>query len=307
MDLTEIADPVEQYEAMTAVAKAADAGPWDSIWVYDHFHTVPEPTPNTVFECWTITSTLVRDTSRIKVGQMVGCNGYRHPSLYAKIASTVDVASHGRLYAGIGAGWYEHEWKAYGYEWPELRDRMGAFREAVEIIYKMWTEDQPVFNGRYYSIDQPYNEPKGVQKPHPSFWIGGGGEKVTLKLVAQYGDAANIGGGNPETVRHKANVLREHCEKLGRNYDDIIKSTSLQCFPVAKGADPERATAKARGRKSLEEFERFGPPETVDQICAQIEQNLEAGADYIIVYIPGVAYDHETLQRFAEEVIPRFS
>ena len=95
----------------------------------------------TTFECWTITATLARDTSRVNIGQMVGCNGYRNPALYAKIASTVDVASHGRLYAGIGAGWYEHEWKAYGYEWPELPERMGAFREAVEIIHEMWTED----------------------------------------------------------------------------------------------------------------------------------------------------------------------
>ena len=98
MDLNEIADPVEQYEAMTAVGRAADAGPWDSIWVYDHFHTVPEQTANTTFECWTSTAALARDTSRVNIGQMVGCNGYRNPALYAKIASTVDVASHGRLY-----------------------------------------------------------------------------------------------------------------------------------------------------------------------------------------------------------------
>jgi alkanesulfonate monooxygenase SsuD/methylene tetrahydromethanopterin reductase-like flavin-dependent oxidoreductase (luciferase family) len=163
MDLVEIADPVEQYEAMTAVAKAADAGPWDSVWVYDHFHTVPEPTVNTTFECWTVTSTLARDTSRINIGQMVGCNGYRQPSLYAKIASTVDVASRGRLYAGLGAGWYEHEWKAYGYEWTEIPQRMGEFREAVEIVHKMWTEERPVFSGRHYSIDGPINEPKGVR------------------------------------------------------------------------------------------------------------------------------------------------
>ncbi|HEY6740131.1 MAG TPA: LLM class F420-dependent oxidoreductase [Actinopolymorphaceae bacterium] len=307
MDLTEIPDPIEQYEAMTAVGKAADAGPWDSIWVYDHFHTVPEPTPNTTFECWTITSTLVRDTQRINVGQMVGCNGYRHPSLYAKIASTVDVASHGRLYAGIGAGWYEHEWKAYGYEWPELKDRMGAFREAVQVIHKMWTEDQPVFHGKYYSIDKPYNEPKGVRKPHPSLWIGGGGEKVTLKLVAQYGNAANIGGGNPDTVRQKAAVLRQHCENLGRNYDDIIKSTSLNVFPIENGADPVKATEKARGSRTLEEFSKFGKVQTVDEISRQIESLLEAGADYFIIYIPGVAYDHSPLHLFAEKVIPRFS
>src|SRR3954468_24626207 len=119
MDLVDIPDPVEQYEAMTTVAKVADEGGWDAIFLYDHFHTVPRPEHETTFECWTATATLARDTKRVKLGQMVGCNGYRQPSLYAKIASTVDVASHGRLYAGIGAGWYEHEWKAYGYEWND--------------------------------------------------------------------------------------------------------------------------------------------------------------------------------------------
>jgi F420-dependent oxidoreductase-like protein len=306
-DLVEIADPVEQYEAMTAVAKAADAGPWDSIWVYDHFHTVPEPTQNTVFEAWTVTSTLVRDTSRINVGQMVGCNGYRNPALYAKIASTVDVASHGRLYAGIGAGWYEHEWKAYGYPWTELKDRMGAFREAVEVIHKMWTEDEPVFNGKYYSIDKPYNEPKGVRKPHPSLWIGGSGERVTLKLVAKYGNAANIGG-DADKIKQRLGVLREHCETVGRDYDEIIKSSTLnRVFPIAKGADPELATAKARGSVSFDDF--AGPTliGTADEIASTIETKLDAGIDYLLAYIPGVAYDHEPLQRFAEEVIPRFA
>src|SRR3954454_15290946 len=147
LDLTEIEDPLEQFEAMTAVGKAADQGGWDSIWIYDHFHTVPTPELETTFECWTISSTLARDTSRVKIGQMVGCNGYRNPALYAKIASTVDVASHGRLLAGIGAGWYEHEWKAYGYQWDDTPTRMRKFREAVQVIHKMWTEDYPTFDG----------------------------------------------------------------------------------------------------------------------------------------------------------------
>ncbi|MEV4280213.1 LLM class F420-dependent oxidoreductase [Actinoplanes xinjiangensis] len=279
MDLVEIADPVEQYEAMTAVAKVADAGPWDSVWVYDHFHTVPEPTINTTFEAWTVSSTLARDTSRVNIGQMVGCNGYRHPALYAKIASTVDVASHGRLYAGLGAGWYEHEWKAYGYEWSEVPERMAAFREAVEIVHRMWTEERPVFTGKHYRIDQPINEPKGVRKPHPSFWLGGGGEKVTLKLVAKYADGANFGNGDPEIVRHKAAVLREHCDRLERDYDRIRKSTSYHL-------DLGHSSA---------------------QHIAKVEQLAEAGADYVIVYIPRVAYDHEPLLRFAEEVVPQFA
>src|SRR4051794_36448199 len=146
MDLVEIPDPIDKYETMTKVAQEADRGGWDSIWVFDHFHTVPTPELETTFECWTITAGLARDTKNVKIGQMVTCNGYRNPALLAKIASTVDVMSHGRLLCGLGAGWYEHEWKAYGYGFPETRDRMGAFREACEIVHRMWTEDYPVFH-----------------------------------------------------------------------------------------------------------------------------------------------------------------
>ena len=132
MDLDDIADPVEKFNAMIRVAQVADEGGWDSVWLYDHFHTTPVATMEATFECWTSTTAIARATKNVNVGQMVGCNGYRNPALYAKIASTVDVASNGRLYAGLGAGWYEQEWKAYGYEWPELKVRMGQFREAAE-------------------------------------------------------------------------------------------------------------------------------------------------------------------------------
>ena len=306
MDLAEIEDPVEKYEAMTRVAQAADKGPWDSVWVYDHFHTVPSPEMEATFECWTITSTLARDTKRIKIGQMVGCNGYRNPALYAKIASTVDVASHGRLYAGIGAGWYEHEWLAYGYGFPELKTRMAMFREACEIIHRMWSEDYPTFKGTYYSIDKPINEPKGVQKPHPPLWIGGSGERVTLKLVAKWGDACNIGG-EPKEIRHKLDVLRQHCLDAGRNYDDIVKSTSINVFPIAKGADPERATARARGKTSYADFASGVTVGDAAAIRDRIEPLIEAGIDYLITYIPGIAYDHEAMHRFESEVIPAAS
>jgi F420-dependent oxidoreductase-like protein len=313
MDLVEIKDPVEQWEAMTAVARAADAGPWDSIWLFDHFHTVPEPVRETVFEAWTATAALARDTERVNIGQMVGCNGYRNPALYAKIASTVDVASHGRLYAGIGAGWSEHEWKAYGYPWTGLKDRMGSFTEAVELIHRLWHEENVVFDGKYHSVDRPYVEPRR----QPPLWIGGGGEKVTLRLVAKYADACNFGSGKPELVKQKLAVLRAHCDELGRDYDEIVKSTSINVFPIESGADPATATAKARGRYSVQEFTEIGagggPPDlragivTTKELTAHIEQLAEAGVEYVIVYIPGVAYDHEPLQRFAEEVVPAFS
>jgi F420-dependent oxidoreductase-like protein len=305
MDLVGIGDPIQQWEAMTAVAKAADQGSWDSIWLYDHFHTVPRPSTETTFECWTATAALARDTSRVNIGQMVGCNGYRNPALYAKIASTVDVASHGRLYAGIGAGWYEHEWKAYGYEWPELRDRMGAFREAVEVVVGMWTQDEFQFSGKYYSVDKPINEPKGVRKPHPSLWIGGGGEKVTLKLVAQYGDAANVGGGDPAVITDKLAILKQHCQTLDRDYDRIIKSTNLNVFPLDAGADPVAATEKARGGIGFDEFAAGTVIGSDDEIASRVDAALEAGADYIIFYVPGVAHDLDLVAR-AEGIARRF-
>jgi F420-dependent oxidoreductase-like protein len=310
LDLVEIRDPVEQFEAMTDVAKAVDADPaWDSIWVYDHFHTVPRPDLETTFECWTISATLARDTSRVNIGQMVGCNGYRNPALYAKIASTVDVASHGRLYAGIGAGWYEHEWRAYGYGFPEVPERMRMFREAVQIIHAMWTEDYPTFQGRYYSIDQPINEPKGVQQPHPPLWIGGGGEQVTLKLVAQYGDASNFGSGNADIIRDKLEILKRHCEAVGRDYDTITKSTEIFLLPIPAGANREQFVAEAPTKLHLspEEFALRYWVGTSEEIVERLQPAIAAGIDYVIFYIPGLAYDHAPMHQVAQEVIPHFA
>lgn len=307
MDLVEIDDPVEQYEAMTRAARAADAEPaWDSIWVFDHFHTVPTPEIETTFECWTITATLSRDTSRVKIGQMVTCNGYRNPALLAKIASTVDVASHGRLYVGLGAGWYEHEWRAYGYGFPETRERMGMFRESVEIVHRMWTEEYPTFGGKYYAIDRPINEPRGVQKPHPPLWIGGSGEKVTLKLVARWGDACNVGG-TADEVRHKLDVLKQHCDDADRNYDEIIKSTGIAVHLVDGDATAERETALARGKQSFEDFAAHTIVGTPNQVGERLQPYVDVGIDYFIVTIPRNGYDTALQDRFAREVIPLFS
>ncbi len=307
MDLVEIEDPHQQYEAMTRVGRVAeDSGGYDSIWLYDHFHTVPEPTMNTVFECWAATAGLSRDTQRVKIGQMVTCNGYRNPALLAKIASTVDVMSNGRLLFGLGAGWYEHEWRAYGYGFPELRDRMRAFKEACEIIHRMWTEDDVVFDGEYYKVDKPINEPKGVSDPHPSFWIGGSGEKVTLKLVAKYGDACNVGG-DVERLKHKFGVLKGHCDDVGRDYEEITRSTSINVYLLEKGEDPEAATKEARGSTSYEEYSREFMVGTPEQISERLQPLVDAGVNYFIIYMPRVAYDPAPIEKFAREVVPNFS
>ena len=152
MDLVGFDDPAEAYEAMSRVAREAEALNFHSIWLYDHFHTVPTPTQEVTFECWTSTAALARDTKRVRIGQLVTCNSYRNPALLAKIASTVDALSSGRLDFGIGAGWYEEEYRAYGYPYPETRERLQRLREAIQIILAMWTQDEANFEGKYYQV-----------------------------------------------------------------------------------------------------------------------------------------------------------
>ena len=309
MDLVDIGDPVEKYEAMTRVAQTAEQLGFDSVWLFDHFHTYYKPVLETTFECWTSTAALARDTSRIRIGQMVTCNGYRNPALMAKMASTVDVLSHGRLDFGIGAGWYEHEYRAYGYEYPPTPgDRLRRLDEALQVITAMWTEPYATFDGQYYQVAGAINEPKGVQKPHPPIWIGGSGEKVTLKLAAKYGDAINLGGhvNDMAFYHHKLDVLKAHCDSVGRDPADLIHSANVVTTLLQPGDDPVALTERYRRGQTLEEYKANsvvgGPQEVIDTYGRLID----AGIDYIIVAdLPGVA-STDILERVASEVLPAF-
>ncbi len=286
MDLTHIPDPIEAYETMTRVAQLAEEVGFDSIWLYDHFHTVPLPTQEMTFESWTSTAALARDTRRVRIGQIVTCNGYRNPTLLAKMASTVDVLSHGRLELGLGAGWYEHEYRAYGYEYPDAPTRLRYLREAVQVILKMWTEEEAAFEGKYYQVRGAINQPKSVQKPHIPLLIGGGGEKVTLKLVAQYGDACNVGHLDNEGMLHKFAILKEHCEKVGRNYQEIRRTVLLNCAIADTDAEAlQKAEVFRRNIPSgrLREQALVGTPEIIRARLQEVEQ---AGAQEVIIYLP---------------------
>src|SRR5450759_2114884 len=225
MDLAHIKDPVEAYETMTSVGQTAEEVGFASAWLVDHFHTMPRPAQEVTFECWMSTAALARDTSNIRIGQMVTCNSYRHAALLAKMASTVDVLSHGRLNFGIGAGWYEHEYRAYGYDYPDAPELLRQLREAVQVMLALWTQEEAHFEGTYYQVRGAINQPKGVQKPHIPLLNGGDGEKVTLKLVAQYADACNVGD-DPASVKQKFAVLKQHCETVGRDYESIHCTSS---------------------------------------------------------------------------------
>lgn len=300
MDLVGISDPVEAYEAMTRVAQVAEEVGFASIWLFDHFHTVPVPTQEPTFECWTSTAALARDTKRIRIGQMVTCNGYRNPTLMAKMASTVDVLSHGRLDFGIGAGWYEHEYRAYGYDYPDAPTRLRYLREAVQVIRKMWTEDEAVFEGKYYQVRGAINQPKGVQKPHIPLLIGGGGEQVTLKLVAQYGDACNIGHLDNASVKHKFDIIKQHCDAIGRDPAEIHRTVLLNCAiadtdeeAVQKGQVFLRSIPDGR----LRERALVGTPATIRQRLREVE---EIGAQEVIIFLQDSA-QLDSVRRFADE------
>jgi F420-dependent oxidoreductase-like protein len=300
MDLAGIKDPVEAYETLTRVAQTADEAGYNSAWLVDHFHTIPQPTQEVTFECWTTTAALARDTKQIRIGQMVTCNSYRNPALLAKMASTVDVLSHGRLDFGIGSGWYEHEYRAYGYEYFDAPERLRHLREAIQVILAMWTQEEAVFEGKYYQVRGAINQPKGVQKPHIPLLIGGSGEKVTLKLVAQYGDACNVVG-DLATIKHKFDVIKQHCETVGRDYESIHRTSIAVC---SIGETDEEAIARIPLAARSNFGDRInagliGSPATIRQRLADYEA---AGVQELILSFPDIT-TLNSLRLFAREFI----
>jgi F420-dependent oxidoreductase-like protein len=298
MELVGITDPVEAYEAMTRVAQTAEELGFASAVLVDHFHTVPRPSQEVTFECWTTTAALARDTQRIRIGQTVTCNGFRNPALLAKMASTVDVLSHGRLTFGIGAGWHEHEWRAYGYDFPDTPGRLRRLREAVQVILAMWTQEEAVFEGEYYHVRGAINQPKGVQQPHIPLLIGGGGEQVTLKLVAQYGDACNFSG-DLETIKRKLAVLRAHCEAVGRDYETIRRTTGAMCLMAETDEQAQAQMPPGLVGRPVAAGALIGSPATIRQRLAELEA---AGVQEVILGFPD-AVRLDALRFFAREFI----
>ncbi|MGZ8815721.1 MAG: LLM class flavin-dependent oxidoreductase, partial [Mycobacterium sp.] len=178
LDLVDI-PPDQQWPVMRELAAYADGGAWDSLWVYDHFHTVPVPTDEATHEAWSLMSAYAATTSRIKLGQMCTAMSYRNPVYLAKVAATADIISGGRIQMGIGGGWYEHEWKAYGYGFPSAGVRLGRLDEGVQIMRDAWRDGRVSFDVKHYQIDGAIVAPKPLQEGGPPLWIAGGGEKVT--------------------------------------------------------------------------------------------------------------------------------
>lgn len=310
-DLGGIQDPVDQYEAMTRVAVEAERLGYHSVWLCDHLHPERRPAASvpdereTVFECWTSAAALARDTTTVRIGQMVSNVIFRNPALLAKMASTVDVLSHGRLDFGIGAGWLESEARAYGYAFPDAAERAARLAEALHVIRALWTQDAATFPGKYYQLDMALNAPKGIQQPHIPLWVGGSGERVLLRLVARHADAYNVIAHDAETVRHKLAVLRDHCESEGRDYATIRKSVHAFVILLEPGEELDEAT-RDRGPLSLDVVRRSNITGTTTEVADSLRQLVEAGADYFVLYFRTRLVDLGSIRRFASEVMPQF-
>lgn len=294
--------PAAKWRAAVATAQRAEQLGYDSLWVYDHFHNVPRPAHEAVFECWTTIAAISQLTSTVRLGQMVGCNSYRNPALLAKITANVDVISGGRLDWGIGAGWYENEYRAYGYEFPRPKDRIGMLEETVRIVRSMWTEPETTFSGRYYDVRRAQCDPKPLQQPAPPVWIGGGGEQLTLRVVAEHADCSNFGG-TPEVWAHKRDVLRAHCAAVGRDPDTIRMTWSPDLYVRRTEAEVTAAGTLAVWGQPVDEWRAGNLVGTVEQVAEKIEQYAALGCRGIIPWCADYP-DTESMELLATEVIP---
>jgi F420-dependent oxidoreductase-like protein len=304
MELAGIEGAQAQWQTSVDVAVLAEKLGYDSIWVYDHFHNVPKPAQEAVFECWTTIAAISQRTSRIRLGQMVGCNSYRNPGLLAKITSTVDVISGGRLDWGIGAGWYESEYKGYGYEFAKPSDRIGMLRETVEIVKSMWTNAETNYDGKYYKMSRANCDPKPLQQPTPPVWIGGGGEQLTLRVVAEHADVSNFGSSLEEFTKKRA-ILQDHCRIIGRDEDTIRKTISSEVFIRETEKEVIEAGSKNLWGEPAESWRAKALVGTPEQVSEKIQKYLDAGCTGFIPWCADYP-STETLELFATKVIPNF-
>lgn len=264
------------YDAMLKVWREADEIPSiEHAWLFDHFAPIQGDVDGPCLEGWTVLAAFAAVTQRLRLGLMVTGNTYRHPAVLAKIAATVDVISNGRLDFGIGAGWNVYEHESMGIPLYKPGERIRRLDEACEIIRLLFTQPTVDFDGRYYQLKEARSEPKPVQRPYPPFVIGGGGEQLTLRVVAKHADVWNHGGPSVEEFSHKVRVLHEHCAAVGRDPGEIVLSCQHRIRPDDLAS-------------SVGEIQRF----------------VDAGATHIVLVLPA-PYPEGIVSRVADEVIAK--
>jgi F420-dependent oxidoreductase-like protein len=268
------------WQTTLAAAQAAENAGLDSVWLADHFMFPDYAHPEKevpVFDCFVALGGIAASTSRIRIGELVVGVPYRNPALLAKMLTTLDVMANGRSIAGLGAAWHEPEFRAYGWPFPSVRARMEMLEEAVQIVDRMFTQRPATFEGKHYTVLEAYNEPMPVQKPRPPIMIGGSGEKVTLRIAAQYADFCNVGG-DPETVAHRYDVLRQHCERVGRSPEAVTRCNDMSILIASN--EQELAAKKERFGAN---FNVMGTPE---QIVEGLARYARAGSQYVTFHMP---------------------
>jgi len=309
LDLPKNFNPYIQWNIIVKEAKLAEELGFDGIWIWDHFHTHPVAKSGwSVFECWTTLSALAPITKKIRLGQIVTCVLYRSPAYLAKVSSVVDVISNGRVELGLGACWYLDEFNGYGYSFPRARDRIFMLDEAIQVIKLMWTRPKAYFNGKYFRLNGALNDPKPIQKPHPPILVGGGGEKYTLKVAAKHANKWHVGGPY-EIYLRKMNILRKHCENVGRDFNEIVLTYGGTVIidreekNVRKKFE-EYEPNRIRGTRYEEMRERtfLGTPE---EIAEKIEKFKKIGVKEIYLFFP-YSYRLTELELFRDAVMKEF-
>jgi F420-dependent oxidoreductase-like protein len=220
-------DPRRGWERTLAVALQAERLGFESVWVFDHFQTDPDPTEALTFESFSTLAALAVSTERVRLGQVVICTAFRNPALTAKMIGTMDVISGGRMELGIGAGWKEDEWRAYGYGFPDTKTRLATLADHLEVITRMLAPGRATFAGTYASVTDAINVPRGLQEPRVPIMVGGNGPNVTWRLAARFADELNVDWLTPDEVREALPVIRSRCEEIGRDPASLRVSVNI--------------------------------------------------------------------------------
>src|SRR5215475_9759339 len=290
----------DQWAAMRAIAQAADAGPFESIWVYDHFHTVPRPTEEATHEAWSLMAAFAAVTTRVRLGQMCTCMGYRNPAYLAKVAATIDVISGGRVEMGIGAG-----------------DRLAMLDEGVQIMRQLWTTGTATLAGKHYQVDGAIGRPLPLQPGGIPLWIAGGGERKTLRTAAKYASYTNFDA-TPDVFTRKSDILAQHCKEVGTDFDAIVRSANFNVIIGDTEKDVADKLAWIRAHYAplipADALERYvnlfstGPlVGTPEQVVERLSEMREWGLGYAITYFRDAAFDRHSIDLFATKVIPELA
>jgi F420-dependent oxidoreductase-like protein len=293
------------WDEIVRIWRRAEALGYDTAWTYDHFVAVMMDPFDPCLEAWSCLAALAVQTRTIRIGALVTGNTYRHPAILAKIATTVDVISNGRLEFGIGAGWYEPEHTMFGLPFGSVRSRCERLDEALTVIRALWRESQASFTGTHYQLSAAIAEPKPMQRPHPPITIAGAGEKRLLPLVARHADAWSSFG-SPEVFRRKTDILRRYCEAEGRDCDAIEKQVLV---PAAITDDLSTVAPLIQGyalyqQISEAEAQRWMLLGSADDVCRQIDGFVAAGITHFVLTLS--PYNFDVFERFASDVLPRY-